>query len=385
MPTTRARWYASVRDIAPAAWQALAGAGNPFVSHAFLAALEESGAVGGASGWQPHPLTLEDEHGALLAAAPVYLKHDSRGEFVFDWAWAEAWHRHGLPWYPKLVAAAPFSPVGAPKMLLDPGHDAGPLRRALVQAAVDEARARGLSSLHWLFVEADEADALAEAGHLLRRDCQFHWCNDGYAGFDDFLARFRSARRKEVRRERRRVAASGLVIRRHGGDEIDPALWRRLYGLLARTFMVRGHMPYLDAGCLILLGERLGGALQAFVAWDGDEPVACALCLHDGETLYGRYWGSSRPVPALHFELCYYRGIEYCIETGLKRFEPGTQGEHKLARGFEPVLTRSAHWVAEAALRPALEQWVQREAGMVARYADAAREHLPFRRDGQPA
>ena len=328
----------------------------------------------------PRHLTLERD-GRIVAALPLFEKHDSFGEFVFDWAWAEAWHRAGRAYYPKLVAATPFSPVGAPTVLVAPDVDHDVTAAELVEAATGIAERDGLSSLHVLFIDDALAESLAARGFALREDCQFHWHNPGYADFDAFLARFRSSKRKELKRERRQVDDSGLVIRRHAGSTIDAELWARLHALTARSFWQRGHAPYLDADAYRLLGERLGDALQAFVAWHGDEPVACALCVRSDDTLYGRYWGASVDVPGLHFELCYYQGIEYCIVEGLARFEPGAQGEHKLARGFDPVRTRSAHWVADAALRAPIADWCRRERAYTERYLAAAARHTPYRRE----
>ncbi|MFN2301310.1 MAG: GNAT family N-acetyltransferase [Gammaproteobacteria bacterium] len=355
----------------------MAGADNPFASHAFLSALEDSGAVGAGTAWEPHHLVATRDDGALTGILPLYLKHDSFGEFVFDWAWAEAWHRAGRAYYPKLIAATPYSPVGAPKLLLSAGADAQPI----VDAALGLVEDLDASSLHWLFVEDALTQVLVESSHLLRNDCQYHWQNDGYRDFDDFLTRFRSAKRKALRRERKLVAASGLVIRRHSGTEIDDALWTRLHALTARSFHLRGNPHYLSAACYRLLGERLGDAVQAFVAWDDDRPVACALCIDSNDVLFGRYWGAEVNVPGLHFELCYYQGIEYCIERKRMRFEPGAQGEHKLARGFEPVRTVSAHWVRDGELRAPVADWCRREREMVADYMESARNHLPFHRD----
>ena len=313
----------------------------------------------------------------MVAALPLFEKHDSFGEFVFDWAWADAWQRAGRDYYPKLVAAVPFSPVSAPTVLGQPAD-------ALIDAALAHLDDGRYSSLHCLFIDEALADVLAARGFVLRHDCQFHWHNDGYADFDDFLARFRSSKRKELRRERRQVAASGLALRRHAGSTIDDALWDRLHALTARSFERRGGLPYLNADAFRLLGARLGDALQAFVAWQDDEPVACALCIESADALYGRYWGATVDVPGLHFELCYYQGIEHCIARGLARFEPGAQGEHKLARGFDPVRTCSAHWIAEPALLAPVRDWCRREREFTERYLAAAARHTPFHRGAAP-
>ncbi|MEX0900143.1 MAG: GNAT family N-acetyltransferase [Gammaproteobacteria bacterium] len=364
-------------------WQALTGADNPFASHAFHAALEDSGCVGTGTGWMPRHLTLEAD-GQLIGALPLFAKHDSFGEFVFDWAWADAWQQAGRNYYPKLVAAVPFSPVGAPTLLTHPGAEEIGIADSLIDAALARVADESLSSLHLLFIDDAIADRLAARNFILREDCQFHWHNDGFRDFDDFLARFRSAKRKEVRRERRQVAQSGLTLRRHPGSTVDHALWDALHALTARSFYLRGSTPYLNAAAFRALGTQLGDAMQAFVAWNGDEPVACALCVQSTDALYGRYWGACEEVPGLHFELCYYQGIEYCIERGLLRFEPGAQGEHKLARGFDPVRTRSAHWIADSALRAPVDDWCRRERDFTKRYLAAAARHRPYHR-GDPA
>lgn len=379
MDTPTVRVCSSVRDVGASTWQALAGTDDPFAAHAFQTALEDAGVIGPGTSWAPHHLVLEGSRGPA-AILPLYLKDDSFGEFVFDWAWAEAWHRAGRSYYPKLVGVVPFSAVTAPKLLVHPHTDTALARTALIGAARDLTGTIGVSSLHLLFID-DALAAVAESlGFVLRHDCQFHWHNRGYGNYEDFIATFRSAKRKQARKERARVAASGLVIRRHGGASIGAALWSRLHALTARSFLRRGNLPYLNATAFQLLGERLGDALQAVVAWDGDEPVACALFFEGPDVLYGRYWGTIRELPGLHFELCYYQGIDYCIERGLARFEPGAQGEHKLVRGFDPVRTTSAHWIADPAFRQAITTWCEHERTMVARYLEAAAEHTPYRR-----
>lgn len=314
---------------------------------------------------------MNDNDAALL----LYRKSDSWGEFVFDWAWADAWQRAGHRYFPKLVSAIPYSPVSAPKVIGNPARTPG-----LLAAALDLAARNGDSGVHLLFVDPDLADAATEAGFVLRHDCQFHWHNRGYGDFDEFLATLRARKRKDLRKERARVQTSGLSFRQLGGDQIDAALWRHIHELTEHSFLIRGNRHYLNADTYRLMGERLGAAVQVFLAEDDGVPVAAALCLRGTDRLYGRYWGSTINLPGLHFELCYYQGIDYCIEHGLAAFEPGAQGEHKLARGFDPVRTTSAHWLADPAFREAVTAWCERERAMVERYLETATEHTPYRR-----
>ncbi|MCX7891891.1 MAG: GNAT family N-acetyltransferase [Burkholderiales bacterium] len=357
-----------------ARWNRLAGA-NPFVRHEFLAALHETGCATARTGWAPQFLVLE-RGGALAGAMPLYLKSHSYGEYVFDWAWADAYHRHGLEYYPKLLAAVPFSPVSAPKLLA--ADEAA--KRALVAAAL--ALAPRASSLHVLFPEPDEARMLAEAGCMLRRGVQFHWMNRGYADFEAFLATLSHAKRKKIRQERRRVREAGVRLRRLTGGEIGPAEWRFFARCYANTYRAHLSTPYLNHAFFARIGETMAEHLLLVLAERGGRPIAAALDLFTGERLYGRYWGAIEHVPALHFEACYYQAIEFAIERGIGVFEGGAQGEHKLARGFLPVETLSAHWLAHPEFADAVQRFLDRESAGVERYLDELAERAPFKKQG---
>jgi hypothetical protein len=373
-----------VSDIAaiPAAdWNSLTGAGYPFMRHEFLAALESSGSASAASGWRPAHLALRDESRQLVGAMPMYLKSNSMGEFVFDWAWADAYRRAGLRYYPKLVAAVPFTPATSPRLLHRADADAARIQAQLLAGALQAATGLSASSLHVLFPAAGEMPLLTRSGLLPRKDCQFHWHNHDYADFEGFLAAFTAEKRKKARRERRRVAEAGITFRHLHGDEIDAALWEQLLPLYASSFWRRGREPYLNAEFFLTIGRTLPRNLLVIVALHQQKPVACAICYRSDDVLYGRYWGSAGDYHSLHFETCYYQGIDYCISHGLRRFEPGTQGEHKISRGFVPTETWSAHWLSDARFAAAVDDYLDRERTHIDRYIDAAGEHVPFRRD----
>jgi uncharacterized protein len=367
-----------IREIPAEQWNALAG-DNPFLRHEFLSALEDSGCASPRQGWGAEHLVLSDEQG-LAAAAPLYRKSHSWGEFVFDFAWARAFEQYGLDYFPKLVCAIPFTPATGPRLLCRPGLAPEPLRAALLTALRERMQAERLSSVHALFVDEAARSACLAAGWLLRRDCHFQWHNRGYRDFGDFLDAFSAEKRKKARRERRRVAEQGIEFRTLDGTQLDEDLLERIYAFHALTFIRHGHTPYLNRAFFTLVARALGAAFFVKLAIYGGEPVAAAVFFRSADTLYGRYWGAEAEYHSLHFETCYYQGIDYCIEHGLQRFEPGTQGEHKIARGFEPVLTWSAHWIANAPLRRAIGAYLEREGGAIDAYANDADAHAPFRR-----
>jgi predicted N-acyltransferase len=353
-------------------WNALAG-GQPFVRHEFLSALLETGCAAGRSGWLPQFLILR-RSGALAGAMPLFVKSHSYGEYVFDWAWADAYERNGLAYYPKLLCAVPFTPVSGPRLMAAGDED----RRALLAAALEVAKQ--FSSLHVLFPPEAEARLLEESGMLLRRTVQFHWTNEGYADFEAFLARMSHARRKNIRQERRRVREAGVGCRWLAGAEIERAHWEFFNRCYRRTYAAHQSSPYLNLDFFLRLGERLPGSTRMVLAERDGRPVAAALFLTDGEALYGRHWGAVEHVPLLHFECCYYQAIEYAIAQRLARFEGGAQGEHKIFRGLLPVQAHSAHWLADARFARAVEQFLERETTGIARYVDELAEHSPFRR-----
>jgi len=384
----RARFLRSIEEAPASEWDRLAapeGTGwNPFVSHAFLSALERSGSVSPATGWSPRHCLLEDASGALAGAAPAYLKAHSRGEFVFDFSWAEAFERAGGRYYPKLLCAVPFTPVTGPRLLSAPGHDPHRIRRALALALRDSAEAAGLSSAHVNFVEEDDADALAEAGYLSRLDQQFHWNNNGYSDFEDFLASLSSRKRKMIRKERA-AAREGLTIRRLTGAAITEEAWDAFFAFYMDTGGRKWGSPYLNRSFFRELGDTLGSSVLLVIAEAEGRPVAGALNLIGGDALYGRYWGRLVDRPFLHFEICYYQAIEFAIERRLLRVEAGAQGEHKIARGYAPQLTRSAHWIAHDGLRAAVRRYLDAERPQVLSAMEALAGYTPFRKDGAPA
>jgi len=373
----RRQTLTSIRDVPAGQWNTLA-ADHPFLRHEFLNALEQTGCASPASGWTAQHLALFDEQG-LAAAAPLYRKSHSWGEFVFDFAWARAFEQYGLDYFPKLVCAIPFTPASGPRLLCRPGLPPEGLRARLLSGMREHAQSERLSSVHALFLDEAGRRACADAGWLLRRDCHFQWHNRGYRDFADFLDAFCAEKRKKARRERRRVLEQGIEFRTLDGTQLDERLLECVYNFHALTFMRHGHTPYLNRACFAQLARALGPAFLVKLAECGGRMVAAAVFFRSADTLYGRYWGSEADYHSLHFETCYYQGIDYCIEHGLKRFEPGTQGEHKIARGFEPALTWSAHWIANAPLRRAIAAYLEREGGAIDAYASDADAHAPFR------
>lgn len=374
----RVQVHNSIDDIPAVDWNRLAG-GNPFVRHEFLAALEHSGCVSADTGWQPQHLACTDDSGQLIGALPLYLKTHSWGEFVFDWAWADAYERAGRRYYPKLVASVPFSPVTGPRLLTLEGAECHAIREALVTKTVALAAERHASSVHCLFPGGPEATIWQRQGFLLRKDYQFHWHNRGYQSFDDFLAVLSAEKRKKLKRERRRVQETGIVFQVYRGGNLDAKLLKTLYHFYATTYAKHGHAPYLNLGFFKEIARTLPDNLLVNFAIHDGEPVACAICFRDRDTLYGRHWGSTQEYHSLHFETCYYQWIDYCIREGIRHFDSGAQGEHKLSRGLEPTATWSTHYIAEPALRTAIADFLQRETRMMNGYIEAARHHLPFR------
>ena len=364
-----------VGAIDAAAWDALHDGGNPFVSHDFLSLLEASGSVGPGTGWQAAPLLVEDDGGVLVAAAPAYLKSHSQGEYVFDQGWADAWARAGGDYYPKLQLAVPFTPVPGPRLLAQDGENA----RLLIRAAEAVVRQNGLSSAHATFVAPEQMPLFEDAGWLVRRDVQFHFANHGYADFDDFLATLTSARRKQLRKERAR-AVEGLRIEELTGDAIRPGHWDAMWLFYQDTGARKWGQPYLTREAFDLMGARMADRVILLIAYDGERPVAGAMHLLGADTLYGRYWGCLTDIPYLHFELCYYRAIDIAIARGLSRVEAGAQGGHKLARGYGPVATWSAHFIADPGFRRAVAEFLERERAAEESEMEWLEGHMPFRR-----
>lgn len=349
--------------------------GNPFMRHAFLTALEDSGSVGPGTGWSPAPIVIEGVNGRLAAALPAYLKSHSQGEYVFDHPWADAWHRAGGQYYPKLQIAAPFTPATGPRLLLADVALALPLLRAAEQVCADN----GLSSAHATFIAPEQLPLFERAGWMPRSDIQFHWENRGYRSFDDFLAVLSSRKRKDLRKERA-AAQAGVEIRALTGAEVGEAEWDAFWAFYQDTGARKWGRPYLTREAFTLFGERMGDQVLLVLAYLEGRPVAGALNFIGPDALYGRYWGALIDKPFLHFELCYYQAIDAAIRLGLKRVEAGAQGGHKLARGYEPVRTWSVHWIAHPGFRSAVEDFLERERAGVALDQNYLAARTPFRK-----
>lgn len=342
----------------------------PFLSKAFLRALEQQGDIGAQTGWQPHYLYSED-HWLL----PAFVKEHSYGEYVFDWSWAEAYYQHGLNYFPKLILAAPFTPAQGPRAIGESSPSAQELS-LILRSEIDQ---YDLSGAHILFCDASLAKALMDDQWHIRHQIQFHWKNENYRDFDDFLDRFKSRKRKNLLKERRSLVDQGFVYSRISGQNISEALWGRFYQCYQSTYAKRGMTGYLSLSTFKQLGKTLGQQMMMAVAEKEGDVKACALFFHDSDTLYGRYWGANEYADALHFELCYYQGIEYCIEHNLTHFDPGTQGEHKISRGFEPTLRYSAHFLQRPDFHQAVQRFVKQEALYLEDYAQQCKRQLPFK------
>jgi len=372
-----------VADVGPAAWDACAGADNPFLSYAFLSALEDAGCVCRESGWTPRHVLIKDEGGALLACAPLYLKGNSMGEYVFDWGWAEAYERAGGAYYPKLVSGVPFTPVTGPRLLvrgdLSPALNQS-LKRQLVGAMAGAAQGAGLSSLHVNFIPEGDAQVFKDAGYLGRIGLQYHWDNRDYGTYDDFLAQLSSRKRKALKKERRTATEDGTIhIERLRGTEITPQHWDALYDFYVDTSTRKWGRPYLNREFFQLLGERMADRVLLVMAMRDGDIIAGALNLIGTDALYGRYWGCKEAVPYLHFEVCYHQAIEAAIELGLARVEAGAQGEHKIARGYLPTLTHSAHFIPDTGFRKAVAQFLDHEHRATQHECQLLLEESPYR------
>jgi predicted N-acyltransferase len=365
----------SVGSLPAAGWDALAGPGNPFLSHAFLSALEDSASVGPGTGWAPVPLVMEDAGGRLLAALPAYAKSHSQGEYVFDYAWADAWQRAGGSYYPKLQIAVPFTPATGPRLLLSDEVYAAPLLRA----AETLCHRHDFSSAHATFIEPAQLPLFQNAGWLPRSDIQFHWINRGYADFDDFLGALASRKRKALRKERA-AAQQGVTIGALTGADIRPEHWDAFWQFYQDTGSRKWGHPYLTREAFDLFGERMGERILLVLAFEEGRPIAGALNFIGDDALYGRYWGCVVDKPFLHFELCYYQAIDAAIARGLARVEAGAQGGHKLARGYEPVQTWSMHWIADTGFRAAVADFLEREREGIAQDQLFLGQHTPFRK-----
>jgi predicted N-acyltransferase len=373
----RTQIVSSLAEIGQTAWDALLAYEadtNPFLSYAFLHALHESGSASANTGWQPQYVAIW-RGDLLVAALPLYAKSHSYGEYVFDWAWADAYERHGLDYYPKLLCAIPFTPVTGSRLLAKDGE----ARQALLAALLAIQRENGLSSTHVLYPPQAQAELLRKAGFLLRNGVQFHWLNAGYNSFDQFLETLERKKRKNIRAERRKVHDAGVRFRWIEGREASEADWAFFKRCYDHTYAAHHSRPYLNLDFFLRIGASMPQHLLLVVAERGGKPIASSLVVHDERSLYGRYWGALEHVDCLHFETAYYQPLEYCIARGIACFEGGAQGEHKMARGFLPQQTWSAHWLAHPAFADAVEHFLQRETRGIAAYIDELNEHNPFR------
>ena len=377
MVTTR--FISSIDYIACNEWNDVCGTEFPFIRHEFLSALEQSAVVSTENGWMPSHLLLY-ENDKLIAVMPGYLKDHSYGEFVFDFQWAEAYQRNGMKYYPKYICAIPFSPVTGPRLCVRTGYDTKSITATVLHAIQFFIADRKISSWHLLFPEQSQAELFYSHGSLLRKAVHFQWFNDNYLSFDDFLETFNSRKRKNLRKERHNVITQGIRLERIEGKDINDALWEKFFHFYQLTYLKRsGHGGYLDKKFFQLLGKTLPDNLLMVIARKDGEIIAGALNLKTSTTLYGRYWGCYEEYDFLHFETCYYQGIEYCIEKKLQIFDPGVQGEHKIQRGFRPVYTYSNHWIADVRFRDAITQFLSSEEKHIATYKQQAEKLLPFR------
>ena len=379
----RTRFLSSINDIDSALWNNLCDNGYPFIRHEFFYALEHSNSTTKSTGWQPYHAIVEDQE-TVVAIMPLFLKEHSYGEYVFDWAWADAYHRHGYEYYPKLLNAIPFTPTRGPRWLIDKSIDQATCLSLLLAAIEQEAIRIGASSFHCLFPDKNQTDSLNQHSYLKRIGCQYHWLNEGYHDFDHFLSQFSSRKRKNVKKERQKVLDQNIDLVAKHGHEINEQDWQDFYLFYHLTYFKRsGRQGYLKESFFPLIATLMSDSIIMMQAKQGENTIAAALYFKDESTLYGRYWGCKEEYDQLHFETCYYQGIEYAIAHQLQRFDPGAQGEHKIQRGFTPIFTQSYHWLANSEFQQAIAQFLQRETQQMQAYQQAACERLPFKQPNQ--
>jgi len=371
----------AIKEITSDEWNALAGENNPFLRHEFLSALESHNCVGERFGWIPQHITLRDNNDKLIGAVPLYLKDNSYGEFVFDWGWADAYHRSGLNYYPKLVCSIPYTPATGPRLLIDPQHEYSTIADTLVDAALQHAQHLKVSSLHWLFTNRRDTQQLAKQGLIQRIGCQFHWTNDSYDSFERFLHSLTRGKRKNINQERRRVKDANVQIEILDGHQANEEHWATFHRYYESTFMKLGGYATLSQSFFEEVGVTMPDNIVLVMAKHEGNYIAAALSYRGKDTLYGRHWGCEKEINSLHFEACYYQGIEYCINNKLKRFEPGAQGEHKISRGFLPTATYSMHWIAHPQFKEAIKEFLNRETIGMNHYITQLREHSPFKQE----
>ena len=387
--TFHLHFLTSIDEVDAEQWDALAGPAYPFMKHAFFQALEHSRSTTALTGWQPFHVVIKksaaensddiDDNQNMVAIMPLFLKDNSSGEYVFDWSWADAYQRHGMDYYPKFVTAIPFTPCPGPRICVASDQDASEIYRLLYEAIPQQAKKLGVSSWHVLFPEKAECEALAALGVQSRVGCQYQWFNRKYNNFDDFLGHFSSRKRKNIRKERQKIRDAGIEFEFIEGAQIEPAHWDKFYLFYQSTYLVRGRPPYLTDEFFRLVAKSMPGNLLLVLAKKDGEYIAGALSFIGSDCLYGRYWGCIEEYQFLHFETCYYQGIEYCIDKGLQRFDSGAQGEHKIQRGFEPELTWSNHWIAHPEFDQAISRFLEDEEKYIRRYQKEAAQYLPFK------
>lgn len=369
----------AIKEVQPDEWNALAGEENPFLRYEFLSALETHHCVGERYGWIPQHITLRDDRHKLIGAVPLYIKDNSYGEFVFDWSWAEAYHRSGVNYYPKLVVATPYTPATGPRLLIDRNHDYPAIARTLIEASLQHARNLQVSSLHWLFTSAQDTQRLKDHGFMQRLGCQFHWTNKDYESFDQYLQTMSRNKRKNINRERRHVKEANVELEIFDGHQATDQHWSTFHHYYESTFMKLGGYATLSKGFFQEVGQTMPDNIMLVMAKQDNKYIAAALSFRGTNTLFGRHWGCEKEINSLHFEACYYQGIEYCINNGLKHFEPGAQGEHKIARGFLPTPTYSAHWIANPMFKDAISDFLDRETRGMKHYIKQLQTHSPFK------
>jgi predicted N-acyltransferase len=369
----------SIEQIGQTVWDRLANGSSPFCQYPFLHALETSGSVGGKSGWQPFHLVIY-QNSDPVGILPLYKKTHSYGEYVFDFAWANTYRQYGVNYYPKLVAAIPFTPVTGARLMLSVNADRNQLLPFLCQEITNQLTLSGMSSMHWLFVEQDISKLLQEHGQVQRQAVQFQWINRQYSSFEDYLTHFNSRKRKNVKKERQKVTTQGIKVVRLHGDNLTEENMRFFYDCYKQTYLKRsGHDGYLSEVFFQQIFKDLPHNLMLVIALKDEQPIASALFIFDQNQLCGRYWGALQEIHSLHFECCYYQGIEFCIEQNISQFNPGTQGEHKILRGFEPIYCYSNHSLKELSFHEAVERFIEQETPQIERYKDNAEKLLPFR------
>ena len=374
----------SIAKISPDNWNKLVGSDYPFLQYEFLFALEKSGCTTAQSGWKPHHLLVKNNTNKIIALMPLYLKNNSMGEYVFDWSWADAYYQHGVEYYPKLVTSVPFTPSAGPRICIDPSESNEELVSYIVNCIKREAELLNCSSWHILFPDKDVSDSLSKLDLPQRQGCQYQWFNKSYTDFDNFLAGFASRKRKNLKKERKKVQENNIQFEWLEGNDISIEQWQCFYKFYQNTYLVRGRPAYLSLAFFLEIARLMPHQILLVLAKKDDAYIAGALSFKDERSLYGRYWGCDEEWQFLHFETCYYQGIEYCIKHNLQKFDSGAQGEHKIQRGFEPVLTYSNHWISHPEFSAAINQFINEEKNHLSQYQKLATKHLPFKKTENP-